>query len=328
MRSALVCVFFCLTGQVITDAGATATVACQHWVRPYTAALMPQENAALRTEQVDVNFRCRDGVGHSRRELAVLPISIFGGGYQLRVHVVPVDLPLLLGLDCLWRARAVLDLEENTLFLKDSGLTVPLAVNKAGRLALVVLPHAAPRPSAAISALVAGVELSSGSSSTTPSPAIGTSHVDLSGRANRLHRTYGHAAAARLSHKLHTAVCSDAKLLAALEAAVTSCQACELAQPAPHHPVVSLHRSSRVNETIAMDLAGIRGLGTLAHFIDLRTRLLRCVAIHNKLTPTVVVNFLTRGYPSTGLHVLRLAMVEGSSRATSFGFWPSGSISP
>lgn len=207
---------------------------------------------------------------------------------------MPGDLPLHLSLDSLRRARGVLDLEANTLFLKESGTTVPLAVNRAGQLMLMVLPHAALRPTMAISALVATLQRPSGRSPTTPPPAIATGQVDLSALATRLHRTYGHAGAARLSHMLHMAGCSVSKLHVAIATAVTGCRACQLAQPAPHHPVVALPRSSRFNETVAMDLASIRGLGTFVHFIDLGTRLSRCVAIPNKLTPTVARAFIDK----------------------------------
>lgn len=91
---------------------------------------------------------------------------------------------------------------------------------------------------------------------------------------------------------LRTAGCTDATLHAAVAAAVSGCRACQLAQPAPHHPIVALPQSSLFNETVAMDLASIRGLGTFAHFIDLGSRLSRCVAIPNKLAPTVVRAFL------------------------------------
>lgn len=292
VRSAMVCVSDCLTGHAIIDPGATATVAGERWVRAYKGALHPDERATCRVEPADVLFRFGDGVGQACKTVAFIPICIGGGGYQLRVHVVPGDLPLLLSLVSLRRARAVLDLEANTIFLKDSGVTVPLRVNKAGHLTLLVLPRTAPGAPPAHSTLAAAVEPTTGSSSRAPPPAIVPGQANLSSVAERLHRTYGHAGAGRLSHMLHTAGCSDPALHAAVAAAVSKCRACQLAEPAPHHPVVALPRSSRFNETVAMDLASIRGLGTFAHFIDLGTRLSRCVAIPNKLGPTVVRAFL------------------------------------
>lgn len=297
VRSAMVCVSDCLTGQAIIDPGATATVAGDKWVRAYKAALTPAERVVVRMEPADVTFRFGDGIGHACKLVAVLPICIGGGSYHLRVHIVHGNLPVLLSLDSLRRARAVLDLEAGTLLLKDSGTTVRLGTKQAGHLTLVVLPRAAPRVSAAASALAAGVEPAAGSSSKAPPPAI-LPEDDLPAIAARLHRTYGHAGSARLSHMLRTAGYSHAALHAAVAAAVSGCRAWQLVLPAPHHPVVALPRSSRFNETVAMDLASIRGLGTFAHFIDLGSRLSRCVAIPNKLAPTVVRAFCLELYSS------------------------------
>lgn len=186
----------------------------------------------------------------------------------------------------------MLDLEVSTLFLKNSGWEVPLGTNRASRLTLIVLLNAAPPASKAISVMLTGVEPSTWSSSSAPPPAIASGHIDLPALATRLHRTYGQVGAARLSHMLHTADCSDFQLHAAVADAVTGCRACQLSRSAPPNPVVALPRPSRFNETVAMDLASIRGLGTFAHFIDLGTRLSCCAAIPIKLTPTVVRAFV------------------------------------
>lgn len=58
VRSALVCVSDCVTGQAVIDPGATATVAGQNRVRAYKAALKPIERETLLTEVADVFFRC------------------------------------------------------------------------------------------------------------------------------------------------------------------------------------------------------------------------------------------------------------------------------
>lgn len=140
----MVCVSDCRTGQAIINSGATATVAGERWVRAFKAAQGPEERAACLTEPLDVLFRFSDGVGHCYKHVAFLPICIGGGGYRLRVHVVPEDLPLLLSLHSLRRARAVMDLEADTLFLKESRMTIPLRTNKDGHLTLVVLPRSRP----------------------------------------------------------------------------------------------------------------------------------------------------------------------------------------
>lgn len=191
------------------------------------------------------------------------------------MHVVPGDFPLLLSLESLWRARAVLDLEADTLFLKETRMNFLLRRSKAGHLALVVFPGSRPSASSTMSARAAGVKPARGSAPTASPPAIAPGLADLPAVATRLYRIYGHAGAARLSHMLRTAGCEDVELHTAVSAAVHECRACQRAQPAPHHPDFALPLSTRFNESVAMDLASIRGLGTFVHFIDLGTRLSR-----------------------------------------------------
>lgn len=292
VRSTLMCRNGDVPGRAIIDPGATATVAGAQWVALYKAAFSEAERATARSEAVDVVFRFGDGGERRCGTVAVLPVSVGQTAYMLRVHVVPGGLPLLLSRDSLRRARAVLDMDDDTLFMKDTRCTVPLDTNAAGHLTLVVLPIAAPRGVVRATAMAAKVTPAGPGLASVPAPVVSAASPNLPATAERLHKTYGHAGAARISALLRQAGCDDPAVHAAVEAAVKSCRACQLAQPAPHHPTVAMPRSSRFNDTVALDLASIRGLGMFVHFIDLGTRLSRCVSVSNKLSQTVVRAFL------------------------------------
>lgn len=134
-------------------------------------------------------FRFRDGGRRRCRTVAILPISMGGTGYRLRVHIVAEDLPLLLSRDSLRRARAVLDLDTDTMLLKTTSCTVPLSTNAAGHLTLEELPFAARAGTAAASALAGAVEPAEADTSTNHGPAITAGQRNLAAVTVRLHKT-------------------------------------------------------------------------------------------------------------------------------------------
>ena len=130
----------CPVGVAIVDSGATATVAGADWMHAYLAALPASLRVTARVTPAAVLFR----FGDKRTTLAAhrwdIPISLGGVVRRLGAHVVPGDLQLLLSRPALRVARAVLDFEDDSLWLKDLQTTVPLGVDAAGHLTVCLLP--------------------------------------------------------------------------------------------------------------------------------------------------------------------------------------------
>lgn len=107
-------------GDAIVEAGATATVAGHDWLRNYLAALPDELRGTVTSQPASVLFRFGDGRTTLAGEHWEIPVSLGGTGRRLGTHVILGTLPLHLGRPALRTARAVLDMEDDTLLLKDS----------------------------------------------------------------------------------------------------------------------------------------------------------------------------------------------------------------
>lgn len=132
----------CAVGDAIVDPGATATVAGSDWLSAYVSHLQPSLQALVTAAPASVNFRFGDHRTTLSQRHYVIPISLNGAMRQLGTYVIPGSLPLLISRPALVSARGVIDFEDNTLFLKDSRVTVPLPVNATGHLTLNLSPTA------------------------------------------------------------------------------------------------------------------------------------------------------------------------------------------
>lgn len=133
----------CNVGDAIADPGATATVAGADWLCSYVNHLPPSLQALVTTAPASVNFRFGDRRTTLSERHYVIPISLNGALRQLGTYVIPGSLPLLISRPALVSARGVIYFEDNTLFLKDSRVTVPLPVNATGHLTLNLSPPSA-----------------------------------------------------------------------------------------------------------------------------------------------------------------------------------------
>ena len=127
-------------GVAIIDPGATATLVGADWLRAYLGALPQRMRRQAVRRPASVLF-C---FGDNRTTLAdshwVIPVLLGGTVRLLGTHVIPGPLPLLLSRPSLRAAQAVLDLEADSLWLKDSHVSVPLKVDSTGHLTLSLLP--------------------------------------------------------------------------------------------------------------------------------------------------------------------------------------------
>lgn len=127
-------------GDVIVDPGATATVAGVDWLRTYVQALSDDLRATVVTGQASVLFRFGDARTTLAEELWEIPIQLAGNVRRLRTHVIPGGLPLLLSRPALKAARALIDMEDDTIWLKDVGAFVPVYIDRTGHMRVSLLP--------------------------------------------------------------------------------------------------------------------------------------------------------------------------------------------
>lgn len=105
---------------------------------------------------------------------------------------------------------------------------------------------------------------------------------------SNLHRTYAYPAADRLVFLLQAAGCSDSAIAPALQCGTAACASCRATRARPPRAVVTMPRSSVINDTGALDFGELTGWGPFLHMIDLGTRLSRCVFVSDKEAKTIV----------------------------------------
>ena len=118
--------------------------------------------------------------------------------------------------------------------------------------------------------------------------AVLTKHTPgLDRAAAKLHTQYGHSSAPRLHALLRQAKVTDGEAFAAVTAAVNGCDVCARTGPRPSRTLVSIPRTLKFNDAVAVDLAEVAPLGRFLHIVDLGTRFAKALAIPNKETVTV-----------------------------------------
>lgn len=129
-------------GDVVIDPGATVTVVCADWLDAYVAALPEDLRQTVVSEAASVLFRFGDArttMAGAQWEVAVL---LGSDVRRLKTHVVPGGLPLLLSRPALKAARALIGMEDDTIWLKDMGIFLPVYVGKTGHMRVNELPPA------------------------------------------------------------------------------------------------------------------------------------------------------------------------------------------
>lgn len=130
-----------VVGDVIVDPGATATVVGADWLAMYVGALSEDLRATVISEAASVLFRFGDARTTTAGERWEVPVLLGGDVRRLKTHVIPGGLPLLLSRPALKAARALIDMEDDTIWLKDMGVFLPVHVDKTGHMRFNVLPR-------------------------------------------------------------------------------------------------------------------------------------------------------------------------------------------
>lgn len=324
-----------VVGDAIIDPGAIATVSGKAWLQEYVLALPDDLRSSVITAPAAVLFRFGDGWTTLADEHWTIPIELGGVVRKIGTSVIPGHLPLLMSRPALRAARAVLDMEDNTMWLKDLGTLISLAVVDTGHLTVNLLPQPhhsalaaatqrrrrcvtfsapgdAPSADPVVTPAVEAVGESPPSEGTDP-PAQATGAADndmgpsfaahqgihrrdslavpkvgprLTAVLTRLHCSYGHPCADRLTLLLKEAGCTSRAVSETVQRLTAACKACRTARPRPPRALVTIPRPTHFNDSVAIDLAEIAGRGSFLHVIDLGTRLSRCVAVSDKEAPT------------------------------------------
>ena len=123
---------------------------------------------------------------------------------------------------------------------------------------------------------------------------LGTStNAEKMNKAKKLHRQFAHASKERLIRLLKTGGCNDRDFIQAIEKCCDTCEFCQRYRRPKPRPVVSLPKSTRFNEVVAMDLKEVeKGKQWILHLVDTATGYTAASMIYSKKKDIVVDKIL------------------------------------
>ena len=105
--------------KALLDTGAPITVCGTSWLEAYEDSLSPLQRKECIQHPSEKTFRFGDGCSMKAEFMKKLPITICGKSFSLETHVVNNDLPLLLSQDSMKKAKCVIDLENDKIWIGD-----------------------------------------------------------------------------------------------------------------------------------------------------------------------------------------------------------------
>ena len=268
-------------GKAVLDSACTATVSGQVWMENYISQLPDYLQALVEREKVDTHVVFGGGERIKVEHKCFIPVKIGNVTCFLGVLVIPGQLPLLISVASMTKARFSIDFHTSMLSTSDGG-KIQLQCSKTGHLLL---------------------DISFGNEEFC---CLSSGNLN-SQQVMKLHRQFAHCGSTRLEKLIAK---SGAKVVNCTVAEVVrDCEVCQRFGRATPKPSVSYPISMEWNNTVAMDLHEMAQSGhTLwyLHVIDLFSRASAAVFITNKRPSTIIEGFLrcwclVYGYPKAVL---------------------------
>ena len=240
------------TGTV--DTACTKTVSGESWYSFYKSKLDPQLRKEIVVTPSSVPFKFGDGRKVTSSFKAVIPIEIAGKRCSLETEVVKANITVLISLQSLIKADAVLDLANKKANIL--GKDVILVQSSAGHYLLDIMPNNTNSVHAA-NENVLFLE------NNLPD--------DLKKKQiSKLHKQFGHATAYNLKKLIKN--CDpdkcDAQLSKMIDSVVNDCEVCLTHKKPDPRPVVAFNKSSEFNGTVSMDLHQLEPNLWYLHIVD------------------------------------------------------------
>ena len=253
----------------VLDSACSSTVCGKKWFEGYYDTLSEHEKSKVIQKNGHKVFKF--GGGEQLQSLASceIPAVLAGKSVTIQTDVVDSNIPLLLSIDAMKRAKIKLDLENDTAVIL--GEKVNLDHTSSGHYCIPI------DNSKEISVeSVCQVQLQA------------LAEPDQCKMLLKLHRQFAHPPASKLASLLKDAGVWQDKFAKILDGICNDCELCKTYKRTPPRPVVALPMATRFNEKVAMDLKQWNNKWIL-HMIDMFSRFTVSVFIERK-TPSVIVD--------------------------------------
>ena len=260
----------------VLDCGAPITVCGQTWLSCYLETLSEEDLRKCVYKSSSNNFKFGDSSCFSSIKQAIIPAIIGNKEVLIKTDVIKSDIPLLLSMSSMIKAKANLDFPTGT--IKIFGQRIPLSYTSSGHYCLPLGKH---------KQIITNSERNPEMKVT-----LNTSNMTNKDIALKLHRQFAHCPADRLIKLVKNGSDDCEDLIKEITILSKKCKICkEYKKPSPR-PVVGLPLATRFGECVAIDLKSF-GNVYFMHIVDHATRLSAGAIIHNK-TPSTIVKELFR----------------------------------
>lgn len=280
---------------VVLDCACSSTVCGEKWLDDYIQSLNKSEKLSLQRQHSDRMFRFGGGEILKSQGAFDIPATLAGKKITIHTDVVTSDIPLLLSLKAMKKAKIKLNLENDSAEI--FGKTVVLNHTSSGHYCLPINGS-----EFSVSEIFA-VQLSS----------LDDEH--LYQKLLKLHRQFAHPPRMKLVSLLKDAQIWRSEYMDVLKMIEEKCELCKTHKKTPPRPAVCLPMAAEFNEKVAMDLKSWSGRWIL-HIIDMWSRLTVSKFIPRK-KPSDVIDTIMLHWVGAGYGVMQAMLTDNGGEFTS-----------
>ena len=257
----------------VLDSACSSTVCGQNWMDCYLESLDPCDRAKVKTSKGEKVFKFGGGERLKSKGSYCIPAVLAGNEVSVRADVVDSEIPLLLSMDAMKRAKMKLDLENDTAEIL--GVKVALNHTSSGHYCVPIDKTKELKVES-----VCAVKLHEMNS--------GERYKTLL----KLHRQFTHPPEKRLIRLMKNAGVWRNEYSGDLTKIYQKCDLCKVYSKTPNRPAVALPMASRFNQKVSMDLKKWRNRWIL-HLTDMFSRFSVYVFIDIKKPSEVIDKIMT-----------------------------------
>ena len=256
----------------VLDSACSSTVCGEKWISEFISKLDVSSRNLVKKEPSSKVFHFGGGEKLKSKGAVTFPCMLAGKAIRIHTDIVESNIPLLLSLTSMKKAKMVWDFAEGvaTIF----GNTVALDVTSCGHHSIPVAP-----------ALVEIEECLSAIESNT----VGESKRKLL----KLHLQFAHPTQDKFVCLLKDAKSWKEEFNVIVDEIYSNCTTCEVFKKTPDRPVVAMPEANEFGELLVMDLKSWKKVYIL-HMIDAFSRFSVSVVIREKTPQMVAHHFLTK----------------------------------
>ena len=256
----------------VLDSACSSTVCGESWITDFLNQLDSESSGKVRKGQSDKVFHFGGGEKLKSKYSITFPCQLAGETVCITTDVVDSDIPLLLSLSAMKKAKMVWNFADG--IVEIFGKTVVLNTTSCGHHCVPILP--------------AEVEVEKCFS------VDDNRFSDHKKKLEKLHLQFAHPTREKFVALLKDAKCWTDEFNDIVDGIYEKCRTCDLFQKTPPRPVVAMPEAQEFGELLVMDLKVWRKTSYILHMIDAFSRFSISVILKRK-TPQMVVNsFLTK----------------------------------